>query len=283
MKKLSLMAIIAFIVATFTVRAQENAILWKISGNGLAKDSYLLGTMHLMCEEDYLLKDKIKNLIPKVDVITFEINIGSEENKPIIPEMMKPDSNFLKGMTKAELTQMDSILTSQQLSIQMLDMMSPAVFISLLSLKSLECSDPRKVKTMETDIQALATASNKKIDDLETLKFQMDMLNNMFKASDLLEYLNKIDEMPAISKKMVTAYQTENLKELETIIYDNSYMSKEDLANFLTKRNINWMNKIPSKMSASSHLFAVGAGHLVGKNGLLNLLVAKGYKLTPIL
>ncbi len=186
MKKLSLMAIIAFIVATFTVRAQENAILWKISGNGLAKDSYLLGTMHLMCEEDYLLKDKIKNLIPKVDVITFEINIGSEENKPIIPEMMKPDSNFLKGMTKAELTQMDSILTSQQLSIQMLDMMSPAVFISLLSLKSLECSDPRKVKTMETDIQALATASNKKIDDLETLKFQMDMLNNMFKASDLL-------------------------------------------------------------------------------------------------
>lgn len=239
MKKLSLMAIIAFIVATFTVRAQENAILWKISGNGLAKDSYLLGTMHLMCEEDYLLKDKIKNLIPKVDVITFEINIGSEENKPIIPEMMKPDSNFLKGMTKAELTQMDSILTSQQLSIQMLDMMSPAVFISLLSLKSLECSDPRKVKTMETDIQALATASNKKIDDLETLKFQMDMLNNMFKASDLLEYLNKIDEMPAISKKMVTAYQTENLKELETIIYDNSYMSKEDLANFLTKRNIN--------------------------------------------
>lgn len=283
MKKLSLMAIIAFIVATFTVRAQENAILWKISGNGLAKDSYLLGTMHLMCEEDYLLKDKIKNLIPKVDVITFEINIGSEENKPIIPEMMKPDSNFLKGMTKAELTQMDSILTSQQLSIQMLDMMSPAVFISLLSLKSLECSDPRKVKTMETDIQALATASNKKIDDLETLKFQMDMLNNMFKASDLLEYLNKIDEMPAISKKMVTAYQTENLKELETIIYDNSYMSKEDLANFLTKRNINWMNKIPSPMSASSHLFAVGAGHLVGKNSLLNLLAAKGYKLTPIL
>jgi uncharacterized protein YbaP (TraB family) len=283
MKKLSLMAIIAFIVVTFTVRAQENAILWKISGNGLAKDSYLLGTMHLMCEEDYLLKDKIKNLIPIVDVITFEINIGSEENKPIIPEMMKPDSNFLKGLTKAELTQMDSILTSQQLSIQMLDMMSPAVFISLLSLKSLECSDPRKVKTMETDIQALATASNKKIDDLETLKFQMDMLNNMFKASDLLEYLKKIDEMPAISKKMVTAYQTENLKDLETIIYDNSYMSKEDLANFLTKRNINWMNKIPSKMLASSHLFAVGAGHLVGKNGLLNLLAAKGYKLTPIL
>lgn len=60
MKKLSLMAIIAFIVATLTVRAQENAILWKISGNGLDKDSYILGTMHLMCEEDYLLKDKIK-------------------------------------------------------------------------------------------------------------------------------------------------------------------------------------------------------------------------------
>ncbi|KKX50158.1 TraB/GumN family protein [Sphingobacterium sp. IITKGP-BTPF85] len=64
------MAIIAFIVATFTVHAQDNTVLWKISGNGLKKDSYLLGTMHIMCEDDYILKDKIKNLIPQVDVVT---------------------------------------------------------------------------------------------------------------------------------------------------------------------------------------------------------------------
>lgn len=151
-------------------------------------------------------------------MITFEVNIGSEENKPIIPEMMKPDSNFLKGLTKAELTQMDSILTSQQLSIQMLDMMSPAVFITLLSLKSLECSDPRKVKTMETDIQALATASNKKIDDLETLKFQMDMLNNMFKASDLLEYLKKLMRCPQYQKN------GNSLSNREFKRYGNNYL-----------------------------------------------------------
>lgn len=283
MKTISLFAIITFIVATFTVRAQENAVLWKISGNGLTKDSYLLGTMHIMCEEDYILKDKIKNLIPLVDVVTFEVNLASEENKALIPEMMKPDTSFLKGLTKAELTQMDSILTSKQFSIQMFDMMSPALFVSLLSLKALDCSDPRNVKTMETDIQKLATAANKKIDDLETLKFQMDMLNKMFKASDLLEYLNKMDEMPAVSKKMIKAYQDENLTDLETILYDSSYMSKEEQADFLTKRNKNWLNKIPAKMKESSHLFAVGAGHLVGNEGLLKLLAAKGYKLTPIL
>ncbi|MNT81732.1 TraB family protein [compost metagenome] len=89
--------------------------------------------------------------------------------------------------------------------------------------------------------------------------------------------------MPAVSNKMVTAYKAENLKDLETVIYDSSYMSKEEQADFLTKRNNNWINKMPAKMTESSHLFAVGAGHLVGNEGLLKLLTAKGYKLTPIL
>ncbi|MDH5826471.1 TraB/GumN family protein [Sphingobacterium faecium] len=282
MKKISFLAIIAFIVATISVHAQENSLLWKISGNGLKKDSYLLGTLHMMCEEDYSLKDKIKNLIPLVDVLTLEVNIGSEENKAIIPEMMKPDTTFLKGLTPAELAKVDSILTSQQLSIRMLDMMSPAVFVSILSLKTLNCSDPRNIKTMEVDLQSMATAAGKRIDDLETLKFQMDMLNKMFQASDLVTYLNMMDDMPAISKKMVTAYQAENLKDLETIIYDNSYLSKEEQADFLTKRNHDWITKMPSKMQESSNLFAVGAGHLVGDKGLIKLLSAKGYKLTPI-
>ena len=283
MKKICLMAIIAFIVATFTVHAQDNTVLWKISGNGLKKDSYLLGTMHIMCEDDYILKDKIKNLIPQVDVVTFEVNLASEENKALIPEMMKPDTSFLKGLSQGELLKIDSILISQGLSVKMLEMMSPAVFVSVLSLKSMNCSDPRNVKTMEADIQTLAASANKKIDDLETLKFQIDMLNSMFKASDLLKYLEKIDEMPAVSNKMVTAYKAENLKDLETVIYDSSYMSKEEQADFLTKRNNNWINKMPAKMTQSSHLFAVGAGHLVGNEGILKLLTAKGYKLTPIL
>ncbi|UIR57536.1 TraB/GumN family protein [Sphingobacterium sp. SRCM116780] len=283
MKKICLMAFLAFIVATLSLHAQDNTVLWKISGNGLEKDSYLLGTIHIMCAEDYELKEKIKKVIQEVDAVTLEVNLDSEENKAMLPEMMKPDPNFLTGLTASEITQIDSTLNTKHLSIKMLDMMSPAVFVSLLSLQSMNCTDPRNIKTMETDIQAIAASSNKKVDELETLKFQMDMLTKMLKAPDLLTYIKKIDEMPAISKKMVVAYKAENLKELETIIYESSYMSKEEQADFLTKRNENWMTQIPSKIKDSSHLIAVGAGHLIGEKGLIKLLKDKGYTLTPIL
>ena len=53
------------------------SLLWEISGNGLNKPSYFLGTMHLMCAEDAVLSDKVKSLIKETEQVYLEVDMDN--------------------------------------------------------------------------------------------------------------------------------------------------------------------------------------------------------------
>ena len=55
----------------------EHTLLWKISGNGLKKPSFLFGTIHMLCEEDAVLSDSLKNIIKNVKEIYFEVDLDN--------------------------------------------------------------------------------------------------------------------------------------------------------------------------------------------------------------
>src|SRR5688572_32233076 len=55
----------------------ENTLLWKISGNGLKKPSYLFGTIHMLCKEDAGLSDSLKNIIKNVKEVYFEVDLDN--------------------------------------------------------------------------------------------------------------------------------------------------------------------------------------------------------------
>ncbi|KAK6020063.1 hypothetical protein OSTOST_14289, partial [Ostertagia ostertagi] len=55
----------------------NNTLLWKISGNGLAKPSYLYGTIHMLCADDALLSSSMRNVIRKADEVYFEVDLDN--------------------------------------------------------------------------------------------------------------------------------------------------------------------------------------------------------------
>ncbi|MDP9229165.1 MAG: TraB/GumN family protein, partial [Bacteroidota bacterium] len=82
MKKMSLgFVMVILTLATFaqksTVRVNENTLLWKISGNGLHKPSYLFGTIHMLCADDALLSDSLKNIIRRSDQVYLEVDMDN--------------------------------------------------------------------------------------------------------------------------------------------------------------------------------------------------------------
>src|SRR5690606_3766061 len=54
-----------------------NTLLWKISGNGLDKPSYLFGTIHMLCEEDAVLSNSLKKIIAATDEVYFEVDLDN--------------------------------------------------------------------------------------------------------------------------------------------------------------------------------------------------------------
>lgn len=262
--------------------AQENSLLWKVSGKGLKQDSYLFGTMHILCPDDFEIKDKVSNALKASSTLTLEVDAFSPENQELAKQLTAPDKEFLNTLSPEQLKSIETAFAAEQIPMQLFDMVSPVGIMSFLVLKSFNCPDPTQVKLMENELVALAKADSKPVEELETLQFQMDLMNSIFTAEELYNYVQKMDTYPALTQRMVKAYKEENLAEFNAIMFDNSYLSKENQEMMLTKRNENWAKLMPERLKKGSNFFAVGAGHLIGEHGLINLLKKQGYKVTPI-
>lgn len=281
MKKLFLIQLFT-ILSMATIFAQENSVLWKISGNNLKTDSYLLGTIHILCPEDFVMHDKVKRVIGEVDQVIFEVDLFNPENTALMQQrMMSPTQDFLSNLKSDQIQLIDSVLTANQLSIKMFDMLHPAMVMSLLTLKSFNCPNPMEIKSVENEVHKLAEGKN--IADLETIEFQMEMLSKIATPEYFYNYLKLYDEASKLTQQMVIAYNKQDLSILEEVITDPNWMTPEVYDLMLTQRNNNWLDIIPSRISENKTLIAVGAAHLIGKDGLIQQLCEKGYTVTPVL
>ena len=280
MKKIITLAL-SFVLLVAQSFAQENSLLWKVSGKDLNKESYILGTIHMICEENYTELKKIAEASSKVDQIILEINM----HDPAVAQQaqalaMKPDPNFVKQMTTTQRNFIDSALTANQLSMQMFDIVSPATVVSLLTLKSFACSDLTKVRSIEQEVLKLNT--NKPVLDLETLEFQMNVLNKLATPSYFQEYFRNYEDQMKLTKQLIEYYNSENLEGLKSMFTNEKYMTKDQFQLMLTDRNMKWAKELPAKIKNTSSLIAVGAGHLVGDTGIIQLLKKEGYNVTPV-
>ncbi len=280
MKKIITLAL-SLLLLISPLFAQENSLLWKISGKDLNKDSYLLGTIHMICEENYTEFKKIENVSSKVDQVILEINM----HDPAIAQQaqalaMTPDPNFVAQMTTDERRFIDSALTANQLSMEMFDIVSPATVVSLLTLKSFACSDLTKVRSIEQEV--LKLNANKPVFELETLEFQMNVLNKLATPSYFQQYFKNYEDQMKLTKQLVEYYNNEDLEGLMTMFTNEKYMTKDQFKLMLTDRNNRWAKDLPSKIKDTSTLIAVGAGHLVGETGIIQLLRNEGYDVTPV-
>ncbi|MGJ1205860.1 TraB/GumN family protein [Sphingobacterium lactis] len=280
MKKLFLTAIaLCMSVALFA----QDTFLWKVSGNGLTKDSYVFGTLHMACGQDFKIENKVNEALKTTDRIAFEIDAENPETLKAMQANMGPVPGFFDGLAPEKKKVIDSVLMTRNLNSAMLDKVGPAMLLSILSIQGFECANPTDFKMMELELKKLEGAAGKPVDELETVEFQINMMNEFFKAEDLYNYVLQIDSVKSQTKHLVQAYFGQKPAALEEWLAKTSTMTPEKEAMMLTNRNKEWMTKMPDMMKNNSMFFAVGAAHLMGKNGILQLLKDKGYTLTPIL
>ena len=280
--KRTLISVFALFLAV-TVFAQENTLLWKISGKGLKKESYLFGTLHMACAEDFKMEDKVKVAAGKVDGLVLEVDLENPDNLANIQNLMKPIPDFFKDFDPKKKAVIDSVMKSKNLPVEIFDQVPPVVVLSLLSMQSFACSDPTNIKMMEMELKKLAELKDKPVAELETPEFQINLLNSLFRAEDLYNYLKDSDSQVGATKKLVAAYFSENIKDIEKLSEDMDFLSPEGHDKLLKERNNAWMEKLPTILNEKPLLVAVGAAHLVGEKGLINLLKKQGYKVTPVL
>ncbi|KGE13366.1 TraB/GumN family protein [Sphingobacterium deserti] len=277
------------IVFTFAVlffyvfaNAQENSLLWKISGNGLKKDSYLFGTLHMACGEDFRIPEKVKTALGTTDALAVEVDVTDPKNAALLQSKIAPKPTFFDNLSAEKKKAIDSALIANEIPPAIFDQVSPTVAISLLAIKGFDCPSMQDIKMMEHELKNLPEAKNKPIAELESATFQIDLLDSLFSAEDLYSYLTSAMDTKTVTKNLVKAYFSENLDEIEKITMNTAFLSGPKQEKLLDTRNRAWILKMPSMMNEKSYVFAVGAAHLIGNHGVIQLLKGKGYTVTAV-
>ncbi|WP_008588468.1 TraB/GumN family protein [Niabella soli] len=261
---------------------QANSVLWRITGNHLNAPSYLLGTLHIACGEDFEIKPKVKAVMQLVRTITFEADINNTQGSDKLIELTKPVPGILDTLKPGKLKLLDSLFKENNLTRDALSYTSPFGLMSILTVKTFNCPNASGMKMMEPELYTIAQNYSLQVDHLESVDFQIGLIQSTNTIDDLIASMQDMKTAPAFTKQLVLDYRNENLPKLTALMNDPRFMSTADEIKLLKKRNKNWVAIMPGKMKNSPTLFAVGAGHLGGADGLISLLQKKGYTLTPV-
>jgi uncharacterized protein YbaP (TraB family) len=260
-------------------------LLWKISGNGLQSPSYLFGTIHMTC--DATLKPKVLEALDKTAQLCLELDMDdSQLQMEVLKHMyMKNNARLDSLLTPEEFKTLDSYLKKNLgMSAKMLNRVQPFFITSMLYPKLLSC----KTQSVESALMQVSKSQNEEVIGLETAEEQMNAFNAIpykDQAKDLFAMSQKnIEDDKAETDKLTKLYQDEDIDGLYKYMNDvdsKTYAKFED--DLLVKRNKNWQERIPKIIQSKPTFIGVGAAHLGGKNGVIQLLKNSGFKVEPVL
>ncbi len=293
MKRLSLILTLALLV--LTAQAQ---LLWKVSGNNLSRPSYILGTYHFAPASMLDTIPGMSQALEGCDVVVGEL----EGN-----DLLNPQSQAMaaQAMIAPVDSTLDKLFTPQEYAIveQVFDKYFGTMGVKLSQMNMLK---PSAISTQMQAIQAIKSFPTMDVNDLidmavqkraslagrpslafETVEEQIDLLFNApltEQAQGLLDACKKDDLFAEQSSALVEAYMSQDLSKIEAIINDPELGGNdaEAMDALIYDRNRSWAAKLVKMMPERACLVCVGAGHLPGNQGLLQLLRDRGYTVEPM-
>jgi uncharacterized protein YbaP (TraB family) len=261
----------------------ENALLWQVSGKNLASPSYVYGTIHMICKEDFQFSTTLKEKFRDAKEVYLEIDMDDPSMMVKMASMSIMKNHSLKDLMNEADYKFLSAYVKDSLGMPMMlfNKLKPITLMSLLYTKVLPCSGS---ESYEQTMMTMAKQQKKDIKGLERVEDQMgvfDKIPDSVEAQMILEMIRKMPEQRAQFAEMVKAYKKEDLKGLSDEMSESpEWRGYEDI--LLVNRNKNWIPVMETAMKAGTSLFAVGAGHLPGKEGVIHLLRQAGYTVTPV-
>jgi uncharacterized protein YbaP (TraB family) len=283
MKFLTSLALV-MLVFNVTFAQKEPSLLWKVSGNGLTEPSYIYGTIHIICPQDYHMREAIKTAFAQTKQVYLEIDFDN----PQIMQKMMASSLLTNGKTAKDY------LTDEQYQIldknfkntigigmNQLQTLKPLMLLSMSYVSMISCQP----QSFETIFVNMSKNQNKEVLGLETVDFQMGIFDQIplgMQYKMIADIVKQKDKALLEFKELVSIYKHEDIEGLLHLMNTSewNFDGFEDI--LINNRNKTWADKFPEITKEKSTFFAVGAGHLAGEKGWLQLLKDKGYNVEAI-
>jgi uncharacterized protein YbaP (TraB family) len=162
--------------------------------------------------------------------------------------------------------------------------MKPPMAAMMLVVLELQKQGLDPEQGLDKHFFGLARTAGKQISGLETVDFQIGLVTDFTKAEGealMRSTLKEMDKLKTVIGDMLNAWQTGDTEKLEKLLNESVEEEPVIYKRLLTDRNNRWAPKIEEMCRDDKNtIVIVGAAHLVGKEGVVELLKKKGLKVT---
>lgn len=296
--------IILSLALTASVLCASAQLLYKISGKDLPAPSYIVGTYHLANVSFVDSIPGIRQAMNDCQQVYGELIMAEmfeADSLALMQQaMMLPDGMTIdKVLTADEMNRLNAYVKglmgidlSNPMLAQQMGRMTPAALSSTLSvLNFLKKGGKVDLQNgFDEYFQKEARAQGKDVGGLETMAFQIKTLyggKTMERQKELLMCMvDNASETDKMTDNIINAYYAQDLnaikEALDVKLHNSCDATPEEEAELIDNRNADWLTKMPALMTEKPTLFAVGAAHLPGEKGVLQLLRETGYKVEGI-
>lgn len=275
----------------------NNSLLWKVSGNGLEKPSYLFGTHHLASLSFLDSITGIHEAFESTEQTVGELDMSNmtEMQMKIMHKAMMPEGVTYEKLLPAEdVALLDSTLTSLLgFGLNQFGTLRPAMLSNMISVTLYQKYYPSLSSDQSLDqyFQEEALKRSLPVVGLETTEEQIYVLLELQSLERQAEMLACMVKHPEMLKeqmdKLQTAYHAQDLNALQALYEKETpgdpCPSTEEEKDALNKdRNARWLEQLPSIMADKSSFIAVGCLHLPGEEGLIEGLRELGYQVEAV-
>jgi uncharacterized protein YbaP (TraB family) len=278
-------------VAAQTPRAATTThhSLWKVEGK--RNTVYLMGSVHVLKAENYPLPAVLDGAYTNSQIVVFETDIDEME-KPeaqmkLLTKAQLPEGKTLADEISSELyEQFTKHLQAAGLAPMMFTKFKPSMAALTLVVLELNKNGLDPEYGLDKHFHALAKTAGKKIIGLETVDFQIGLVTEFTKVEGealLRSTLKDMEKLKDDIGVMLKAWEAGNSESLEKLLNESVEEEPALFKRLLTDRNERWVPKIEEFCKDEQNVVViVGAAHLIGKQGVVELLKKKGLKVMQL-
>jgi len=238
----------------------------------------------MMCAGDAILSPNTKRIIKKVKQVYLEVDLDDAGELLSAALSIRHEGPRLRDvLTEDEYHRIQSFFSKAQptLPFEALEQQPPLLISSTLYEFLLDCDRTNGIELLLVDE---AYKQKKKTSGLETVAFQMSIFQKIpyeVQAKELLKTVDSIGSYKKALDEMIVAYRGQDIDRLYNLsTHEDATAAYSDL--LIDDRNEKWVQQFDTIATKQPTLFAVGAGHLGGAKGVVNLLKNKGYNVRAI-
>ena len=267
-------------------QTRGRSFLWKVqSGSNVM---YLAGSVHALTNDAYPLNPAYQRAFDASGALVEEIDLAEADplsgGLGLLAKGMYTDGRtFSSVVSRDTATQVAQRLKNTPLALEMIQPMKPWMVMLMLEALGAQAAGLDPELGLDKHFYNLATMGGKSVIGLETAESQIDRFDKMPDAMQeqmLKSELAEMDTERTSLRALLTAWQTGDAAAIETMLLSAFSSNPTAYASLITERNRNWMPQLETCLKRASPCFVVvGAAHIVGPQGLLAMLQARGYRI----